>query len=184
MPSSANCPAWPILRDELKASGASVAASIPRTALKLGKAANEQTVKSTDLAKYQIIAFATHGLVPGDLDGLTQPALALTAPDVAGVAGRRSADRWKKFSPSSSMPTGWCSRRATPAAGAVAGAEAASGLGRAFFYAGTRALLVTNWSVQSRLGAANWCPICSAARLPTPTLTRARGVAAGDDGAT
>ena len=35
-------------------------------------------------------------------------------------------------------------------AGAVAGAEAASGLGRAFFYAGTRALLVTNWSVHSQ----------------------------------
>jgi CHAT domain-containing protein len=36
------------------------------------------------------------------------------------------------------------------AAGAGAGAEAASGLGRAFFYAGTRAILVTNWSVHSR----------------------------------
>ena len=35
------------------------------------------------------------------------------------------------------------------AAGFGAGAEAASGLGSAFFYAGTRALLVTNWSVQS-----------------------------------
>jgi CHAT domain len=35
-------------------------------------------------------------------------------------------------------------------AGAGAGAEAASGLGRAFFYAGTRALLVTNWPVDSR----------------------------------
>jgi len=34
-------------------------------------------------------------------------------------------------------------------AGAGAGAEAASGLGSAFFYAGTRALLVTNWSVHS-----------------------------------
>jgi CHAT domain-containing protein len=34
-------------------------------------------------------------------------------------------------------------------AGAGAGAEAASGLGRAFFYAGTRALLVTNWAVHS-----------------------------------
>ena len=35
------------------------------------------------------------------------------------------------------------------AAGAGAGADAASGLARAFFYAGARALLVTNWSVQS-----------------------------------
>ena len=34
--------------------------------------------------------------------------------------------------------------------GAGAGAEAASGLGRAFFYAGTRAILVTNWSVHSQ----------------------------------
>jgi CHAT domain-containing protein len=35
-------------------------------------------------------------------------------------------------------------------AGSGAGAEAASGLGLAFFYAGTRALLVTNWSVHSQ----------------------------------
>jgi CHAT domain-containing protein len=34
--------------------------------------------------------------------------------------------------------------------GSGAGAEAASGLGRAFFYAGTRAVLVTNWSVHSQ----------------------------------
>jgi CHAT domain-containing protein len=35
------------------------------------------------------------------------------------------------------------------AAGAGAGSEAVSGLGRAFFYAGTRTLLVTNWPVHS-----------------------------------
>jgi CHAT domain-containing protein len=40
-------------------------------------------------------------------------------------------------------------RQCNTAAGAWAGAEAASGLGSAFFYAGTRALLVTNWSVHS-----------------------------------
>jgi hypothetical protein len=31
--------------------------------------------------------FATHGLVPGELNGPTQPALALSAPDVANVDG-------------------------------------------------------------------------------------------------
>ena len=46
----------------------------------LGERANEQNVKTADLTRYRVIAFATHGLVPGDLDGLTQPALALTAP--------------------------------------------------------------------------------------------------------
>jgi len=34
-------------------------------------------------------------------------------------------------------------------AGQCAGAEAVSGLGRAFFYAGTRALLVSNWPVET-----------------------------------
>ena len=33
-----------------------------------------------DLSGFKIVAFATHGLVPGELDGLTQPALALSAP--------------------------------------------------------------------------------------------------------
>jgi CHAT domain-containing protein len=35
------------------------------------------------------------------------------------------------------------------AAGDGAGAEAVSGLGRAFFYAGARALLVSNWPVET-----------------------------------
>src|SRR6202012_4662346 len=59
----------------------------PSRFLYLGKAANEQNVEIADLSHFRIIDFATHGLVPGDLDGLTQPALALSAPDVAGVGG-------------------------------------------------------------------------------------------------
>ena len=121
----------------------------PAKVLHLGKAANEKSVKSLDLSRYKIVAFATHGLVPGELDGLTQPALALSAPNVADVDGdglltmeeilglKLNAD-WVVLS---ACNTG---------AGAGAGAEAASGLGRAFFYAGTRALLVTNWSVHSQ----------------------------------
>jgi CHAT domain-containing protein len=42
-------------------------------------------VKSLDLSRYRVVAFATHSLMPGDLDGQTQPALALTAPEVAGI---------------------------------------------------------------------------------------------------
>ena len=38
---------------------------------------------------------------------------------------------------------------ANTGAGDGAGAEAVSGLGRAFFYAGARALLVSNWPVHS-----------------------------------
>jgi hypothetical protein len=36
----------------------------PSKVLNLGKAANEKNVKTTDLSKFKVIAFATHGLVP------------------------------------------------------------------------------------------------------------------------
>ncbi len=114
----------------------------------LGSRANENRVKSLDLANYRVVAFATHGLVPGDLAGLTQPALALSAPEVAGVEGdglltldeilalRLNAD-WIVLS------------ACNTASGQGAGSEAVSGLGRAFFYAGARALLVSNWPVET-----------------------------------
>ena len=140
-------PRLPDTADELKAIATALEAD-PSKILHLGKSANERTVKELDLARYRVVVFATHGLVPGELNGLTQPALALTAPDVADIDGdglltveeilqlRLNAD-WVVLS---ACNTG---------AGAGAGAEAASGLGRAFFYAGTRALLLTNWSVHS-----------------------------------
>jgi CHAT domain-containing protein len=140
-------PRLPDTRYEL-ISVANALAADPAKALYLGKAANEQNVETLDLAHYRIVAFATHGLVPGDLDGLTQPALALTAPDIAGVKGDGLLTMEKILA--LKLDADWVVLSAcNTAAGAGAGAEAASGLGSAFFYAGTRALLVTNWSVHS-----------------------------------
>jgi len=120
----------------------------PAKALYLGKQANEQNVETMDLSHYRILAFATHGLVPGDIDGLTQPALALTAPDIAGIKGDGLLTMSEILA--LKLDADWVVLSAcNTAAGAGAGAEAASGLGSAFFYAGTRALLVTNWSVHS-----------------------------------
>ena len=51
----------------------------------LGTDASESTIKGMALSDRRVIAFATHALVPGDLDGLTQPALALSAPEVTGT---------------------------------------------------------------------------------------------------
>jgi CHAT domain-containing protein len=141
-------PRLPDTAEELKSIALALSVD-PSKVLHLGIAANEQTVKSTNLANYKLIVFATHGLVPGELEGLTQPALALSAPDVASVSGdglltmeeilglKLNAD-WVVLS---ACNTG---------AASGAGAEAASGLGRAFFYAGTRAILVTNWAVHSQ----------------------------------
>jgi CHAT domain-containing protein/tetratricopeptide (TPR) repeat protein len=120
----------------------------PQKVLYLGKEANELNVQTINLARFQIVAFSTHGLVPGDLNGLTQPALALTAPEVAGVKGDGLLTMEKVLA--LKLDADWVVLSAcNTAAGAGAGAEAVSGLGRAFFYAGTRALLVTNWSVHS-----------------------------------
>jgi CHAT domain-containing protein len=142
-----NLPRLPDTADELRAIALALQAD-PARALKLGKTANEQTVKDTDLTRYRVIVFATHGLVPGDLNGLTQPALALTAPSVAEVSGDGLLTMEEILA--LKLNADWVVLSAcNTAAGAGAGAEAASGLGRAFFYAGTRAILVTNWSVHS-----------------------------------
>ena len=140
-------PRLPDTADELRSVALALAAD-PAKVLFLGKAANEARVKSTDLSRFRIVAFATHGLVPGDLNGLTQPALALTAPKVAGVAGDGLLTMEEILA--LKLDADWVVLSAcNTASGAEAGAEAASGLGRAFFYAGTRAILVTNWSVHS-----------------------------------
>jgi CHAT domain-containing protein/tetratricopeptide (TPR) repeat protein len=140
-------PRLPDTADELKSIAIALHAD-PSKALHLGKAANEDTVKNTDLTKFKIIVFATHGLVPGELDGLHQPALALSAPDVAGVPGDGLLTMEEILA--LKLDADWVVLSAcNTGAGAGAGAEAASGLGQAFFYAGTRAILVTNWSVHS-----------------------------------
>ena len=148
---SANLAMLPRLPDtsaELKSIAAALQ-SDPAKVLNLGKDANEQKVKSMDLSGFKVIAFATHGLVPGELDGLTQPALALSAPALSDSDGDGLLTMEEILT--LKLDADWVVLSAcNTGAGAGAGAEAASGLGRAFFYAGTRALLVTNWSVHSQ----------------------------------
>jgi CHAT domain-containing protein/tetratricopeptide (TPR) repeat protein len=114
----------------------------------LGSQANERTVKTMDLSNRRVVLFATHGLVPGDLNGLIQPALALSAPNVADVDGDGLLTLDEVLA--LKLDADWVVLSAcNTATGDGAGAEAVSGLGRAFFYAGTRALLVSNWPVET-----------------------------------
>jgi CHAT domain-containing protein len=141
-------PQLPDTADELKSIALALQAD-PSKVLNLGKDANEKAVKTMDLSGFKVLAFATHGLVPGELNGLTQPALALSSPDVTGEGGDGLLTMEEILS--LKLDADWVVLSAcNTGAGAGAGAEAASGLGRAFFYAGTRALLVTNWSVHSQ----------------------------------
>jgi CHAT domain-containing protein len=143
--------------DELKAIAKNLGA--PTSDIHLRADASVTTVKRTPLADYRIVYFATHGLVAGDVKGLAEPSLALsipaqlsdfdygllTASDVAQL--KLNAD-WAVLSACNTI------------AGDKPGAEALSGLARAFFYAGARALLVSLWSVDS----------AAATRLTTTTF--------------
>lgn len=141
-------PRLPDTADELKSIALALQAD-PSKVLFLGKDATESAVKTMNLSGFRILAFATHGLIPGELNGLTQPALALSSPAVTGEGGDGLLTMEEILG--LKLDADWVILSAcNTGAGAGAGAEAASGLGRAFFYAGTRALLVTNWSVHSQ----------------------------------
>jgi hypothetical protein len=84
----------PDTADEIRSIAGAMKADLA-TDVFLGERANVPTVKSMDLTQYRVVAFATHRLVPGDLDGLTQPALALSAPEVAKIQGD-GLDPWNR----------------------------------------------------------------------------------------
>jgi CHAT domain-containing protein len=133
--------------DEIRSIALALNADLTRDVF-TGATASEKTVKSLDLSGYRVLAFATHGLVPGDLDGLSQPALALSAQtdDVGGEDGLLTMGEILSLR----LDADWVVLSAcNTGAGRGAGAEAVSGLGRAFFYAGTRAILVSNWPVET-----------------------------------
>jgi CHAT domain-containing protein len=137
----------------------------------LGVRANEVQVRTMNLGDRRVVMFATHGLVPGDLDGLSQPALALSAPVVAAIDGDGLLTMQKIFG--LKLDADWVVLSAcNTAAASGAGAEAVSGLGRAFFYAGARALLVTNWPVETGSARALTTTIFRH-QVADPKLTRA-----------
>lgn len=115
----------------------------------LAEAAREPALKSGALGDAQVLAFATHGLMGGELEGITEPALVLTPPTQGSTDedGLLSASEIAQLS----LNADWVLLSAcNTAVGAGGGeAEGLSGLARAFFYAGARRLLVSHWSVQS-----------------------------------
>ncbi len=120
-------------------------------AVSLGRAASEAGVKRASqdgrLARARIVHFATHGLVSGDLSGLAEPAIVLTPPATATARddGLLTASEVATLK----LDADWVILSACNTASGDGGGEALSGLARAFFYAGARALLVSHWPVQS-----------------------------------
>ena len=124
-----------------------------RAEIVLGANATEQQIKALDLSKYSVLAFATHGLVTGELQGLAEPALVLTPPmqpteqddgllTVSEIADLNLTADWVILSA--------CN---TAAGDGTPGATGLSGLARAFLYAGARSILVSHWPVRDDAAA-------------------------------
>jgi CHAT domain-containing protein/tetratricopeptide (TPR) repeat protein len=143
-------PPLPETATELKKVAASVNADVGN--LFIGADATETRVKQAKLDQYRIVYFATHGLLAGDVADFAklnaEPALVLSLPEhptefddglltASEVAQLRLNADWVVLS------------ACNTASAEKPGAEALSGLARAFFYAGARSLIVSNWEVNS-----------------------------------
>jgi TPR repeat protein/CHAT domain-containing protein/tetratricopeptide (TPR) repeat protein len=115
----------------------------------LGQNLTKAAIESADLGSYRIIHFATHALVADQLAGVIEPSLVLTPPESATAEddGLLAASEIAKLRLNADLVI---LSACNTAAGDKMGAEALSGLARAFFYAGTRSLLVSHWSVPSQ----------------------------------
>jgi CHAT domain-containing protein len=147
----------------------------PESSVVLGTAATKPKVTSTDLSQYRVLAFATHGLLPGELRCQAEPALALTPPATPnpGDNGLLDASDIAQFR----LDADWVVLSACNTAGpdGALGGESLSGLTRAFFYAGARTLLVSHWAVASRPTVALTTGLFTQV-AQTPTLGRAEAL--------
>jgi len=139
-------PQLPDTADELNAVGKDL--GVAASDIHLGTDASETSVKRAPLSDYRVVYFATHGLVAGDIKGVAEPSLALTIPKVPSALddGLLTASEVAQLKLNADFVV---LSACNTIAGDKPGAEALSGLARAFFYAGARALLVTHWSVDS-----------------------------------
>jgi CHAT domain-containing protein/tetratricopeptide (TPR) repeat protein len=139
-------PRLPETATELRAVAQNLGA--PESNIHLRQDASETTVKRSPLSDYRVVYFATHGLVAGEIKGLAEPSLALTIPKQPSETddGLLTASEVAQLK----LNADWVVLSAcNTIAGDKPGAEALSGLARAFFYAGARALLVSHWAVDS-----------------------------------
>ena len=127
-----------------------------------GASATRQALARTGIAPGTVLAFATHGLVSGQFEGLREPAL-LLSPE-GSDDGLLTASEISRLD----IPASWVILSAcNTAAGSGPDAPSLSGLAQAFMLAGADNILATHWPVRDDI-----------ARLLTSATMRhaARGV--------
>ena len=152
-----------------------IALQAPPTALALGLEATEAAVKAAPLRQARVVHFATHGVLGGEVQGLAEPGLIFTPPaePTAQDDGILTASEAAQLD----LAADWVILSACNTAGGDGkpGAEGLSGLARAFFYAGARALLVSHWPVLDDIAAQLTVDTVRRQRVD-PGLSRARAL--------
>lgn len=119
----------------------------------LADAATETKVKQTAFNDASVVAFATHGILAGEIGGATEPGLVMTPPEEPSATddGYLSSSEIAALR----MPADWVILSACNTAGndGLEGAPGLSGLARSFLYAGARSLLVSHWPVRDDVAA-------------------------------
>lgn len=140
---------------ETKAEITSIAEALkPKSAdLLSGAQSTEANFRTLDLSKIDIFAFATHGLMSGEIEGLDEPALVLNASEINEDAvrdGLLTASEISKFD----LSADWVILSACNTASANDSQSGSyAGLTRAFLYAGADSLLVSHWPVRDDAAA-------------------------------
>ena len=143
----------------------------PTTSLFLGKRGERGSGQNHGPVRGQGVGLCHARSGAGDLNGLMQPALALSLAHRRRGQGRWAVDHGEILA--LKLNADWAVLSAcNTGSGTGAGAEAVSGLGRAFFYAGTRALLVSNWPVETTSAKALTTELFRR-QAQDPTLSRA-----------
>ncbi|MEM6305202.1 MAG: CHAT domain-containing protein [Pseudomonadota bacterium] len=143
--------ALPATRTELERIAQTIGPA--NSALFLGAAATEAAFKATTFPAGATVSVATHGLVAGELSGLSEPALVFTPPDTATAKddGLLTASELALLA----LPVSWLILSAcnTAAGDGTPGAEGLAGLASAALFAGAQSLLVSHWPVLDNTAA-------------------------------
>lgn len=156
--------------------GLARALNADETNLITGANATEVRVKGDGrLVSAGMVAFATHGLLPGNLDGLLEPGLVLTPPAQASVGddGLLLASEVAQFELNARQVI--LSACNTASASGAPGSDSLSALARAFLVAGAETVIASRWSVLDDATAA-LVTTMALHRAANPALTPARAL--------
>ena len=111
---------------------------------------NENNITSINFDNYKVVSFASHALVVGEIDGLSEPSIVLSLPKkiTNNDDGLLTASEIINLNINSDLVI--LSACNTASSDGKANSEALSGLANSFFYSGAKSLIVTHWSVISK----------------------------------